>query len=318
MTCLLLILALNLGAPSTVTVAPGEQLNVRIAGEGPPIVLLPGLAGCAYGFRHLVPELQDRGFQVLVIEPLAFGSSSKPREADYSLTAQAGRVAAVLDALDVKSAVVLGHGVAVSISLRLALSRPDLVEAVVALEGGAAESAATAKVEKSLKLASVVAKLGGKRVLRDQFASDLKSASGDPSWVTGITVRKYFAPVSRDMQASIDALRAMARAPEPVLLGENLHRIQCPVLLLTGGAEHSGSLPPQGLVRLGEGLRHFTHREVPGAGHYLFEEKPQAVVEALLSVAGAAVAARAGTRLSAGGSAVAATASSQGGLPCAR
>ena len=104
------------------------------------------------------------------------------------------------------------------------------------------------------------------RVLRDQFASDLKSASGDPSWVTGITVRKYFAPVGRDMQASIDALRAMARAPEPVLLGENLHRIQCPVLLLTGGAEHSGSLPPQGLVRLGEGLRHFTHREVPGAG----------------------------------------------------
>ena len=51
MTCLLLILALNLGAPSTVTVAPGEQLNVRIAGEGPPIVLLalqslPGPVPC--------------------------------------------------------------------------------------------------------------------------------------------------------------------------------------------------------------------------------------------------------------------------------
>ena len=35
----------------SVTVAPGEQITVAVAGEGPTIVLVPGLSGCCYAFR---------------------------------------------------------------------------------------------------------------------------------------------------------------------------------------------------------------------------------------------------------------------------
>jgi pimeloyl-ACP methyl ester carboxylesterase len=286
MIYLLMALALNLGAAHSFEVAPDETMNLMISGQGEPVVFMPGLSGCAYGFRKVTPALVDQGYQAIIIEPLAIGSSSKPRGADYSLSAQAGRVAAVMDSLGISDAVVVGHGVSASISLRLALLRPDLVRVVISLEGGVQESAATPAVEKSLKLASLVAKLGGARVLRERFQSDLEAASGDRTWVTGLTVRKYFAPVSRDLSASIDVLGEMARAQDPLAIRDNLHLVRCPVLLLTGGAPHEGGLAEEDLALLATGLPRFHHRTVPGSGHFIFEENPQAVVQAVLEMAG--------------------------------
>src|SRR5689334_24342390 len=77
-----------------VAVAPAESLVVETAGRGDPIVIVPGLFGSAYGFRKLVPLLAAAGYETIVIEPLGIGSSARPRKANYSLTAQAGRIAA--------------------------------------------------------------------------------------------------------------------------------------------------------------------------------------------------------------------------------
>ena len=40
--------------------------------DGTGRVLMPGLAGCAYGYRKIVPDLQEDGMRTLVIEPLGF------------------------------------------------------------------------------------------------------------------------------------------------------------------------------------------------------------------------------------------------------
>ena len=98
------ILALAEASPAaaaehTITVAPGERLHVEVAGAGTPVVLVPGLLGSAFGFRKLVDPLVAGGYRVVVVEPLGIGSSGKPEAADYSLTAQADRIAAVLGAL---------------------------------------------------------------------------------------------------------------------------------------------------------------------------------------------------------------------------
>ena len=45
---------------------------------------------------------------------------SRPPEADYSLTAQADRIAVVLDVLGLEPAVVVAHAVGASMALRLA------------------------------------------------------------------------------------------------------------------------------------------------------------------------------------------------------
>src|SRR5918995_771026 len=126
-----------------IQVAEGERLRVVDSGAGEPIVLVPGLLGSAFAFRKLSARLVGAGHRVIVVEPLGFGGSSRPKTADYSLTAQADRIAAVLEALGVEPAVVVAHAVGGSMALRLACRHPERVRAVVSLDGGPAEAAAT-------------------------------------------------------------------------------------------------------------------------------------------------------------------------------
>ena len=123
------VLALAEASPAAATehmipVAPGECLHVEAAGAGTPVVLVPGLLGSAFGFRKLVDPLVAGGYRVVVVEPLGIGSSGKPEAADYSLTAQADRIAAVLGALELDDAIVVAHSVAASMALRLAARHP--------------------------------------------------------------------------------------------------------------------------------------------------------------------------------------------------
>jgi pimeloyl-ACP methyl ester carboxylesterase len=284
MTTLMIILMLNLGVVQAVEVAPDQVLTVISAGTGDPVVLLPGLSGCAYGFRNIVSPLQEDGFRTVIIEPLGIGSSSRPKNADYSLTAQADRVAEAMDTLGMNNAIIVGHGVTASVALRLAYRRPELVAAVVSVEGGPNESAATPTMEKSLKLAAVVAKLGGSRLLREKFISGLENASGDRSWIDRRTVGRYLKNIDGDMGNFVAALQAMAQSTEPESLHDNMARITCPVLLLTGQAPHSGSMDPEEIAALGQGLSRFSVQPVPDAGHFIFEEQPAVVVTAIKSV----------------------------------
>jgi pimeloyl-ACP methyl ester carboxylesterase len=91
---LLTVLILADTATRVIVVAPGESLAVHDVGAGPPVVLLPGLFGSAYGYRNVVRSLRDEGYRSITIELLGVGRSSRPRAADYSLAVVAGRIGA--------------------------------------------------------------------------------------------------------------------------------------------------------------------------------------------------------------------------------
>jgi pimeloyl-ACP methyl ester carboxylesterase len=284
MTTLMLILVLNLGAVLAVEVAPEQVLTVISAGSGDPVVLLPGLSGCAYGYRNIVSPLQEAGYRTVIIEPLGIGSSSRPAQADYTLTAQADRVAAAMDAQGVARATVVGHGVSASVALRLAYRRPDLVAAVVSIAGGLNDTAGTPTMKKSLKAAKVVVKLGGGRLVRDKFKGSLEKASGDRSWIDRRTVGRYLRSFDKDMGACISAFRSMAEAVDIEPLRDNLYRINCPVLLLNGQAPHAGAVSDGDIETMRARLSRFSFQPVPEAGHFIFEEQPEVVVEAIKSM----------------------------------
>src|SRR2546425_12343057 len=90
-----------------VPLAATGSLEGETSGVGQPVVLIPGLFGSEFGFRTLVPLLNAAGYRTIVIEPLGIGSSARPARADYSLTAQADRIAGVLDSPSVRPAGVL-------------------------------------------------------------------------------------------------------------------------------------------------------------------------------------------------------------------
>jgi pimeloyl-ACP methyl ester carboxylesterase len=260
--------------PAFVEVAPLEQLTVCREGppEGATVVLVPGLSGCAYGFRKLTPLLHDQGLQTVIIEPLAVGESSRPAGADYTLTAQAHRLVSVLDGLGISGAVIV---------FRLAVERPDLLAGFVSIEAAASEEAISPEIKRDLALAKVVAKIGGKNLLRDRFEENLRKGSGDTGWIDRFTVGRYFRGTGRDVSAAMDALAAMTEQAEPWAIGPRLPEIRIPVVVLLGTAPHDGALTGQDIDDLTRGLADLKFFEVPGAGHFIYEEQPQAVAVAV-------------------------------------
>src|SRR3989442_3330887 len=167
-----------------VPVAPTESLSVETAGRGDPVVLIPGLFGSAFGFRKLVPLLVDAGYRTVELEQLGRGAAARPEKANHSLTAQADRIAAVLDSLHVRSALVLAHSIGGSEAFRLAYRRPDLVRALLSIEGGPTEKAITPAFRRALRFAPWIKLFGGMRLIRRKIRGMLIDSSGDASWVT--------------------------------------------------------------------------------------------------------------------------------------
>src|SRR3989442_4965529 len=115
-----LLLLADTSRAFSIALAPAESVRVTVGGAGDPLVLIPGFFGSAFGYRSVLPRLVDAGYRTIVIEPLGIGASAPPEHADYSLTAQADRVAAALDLLGVSDAIVIAHSVGAAIAYRLA------------------------------------------------------------------------------------------------------------------------------------------------------------------------------------------------------
>ena len=281
---MLLLILLALADNTTVRrvfVAPAESLTVSIAGHGDPVVLVPGLFGSAYAFRKLTPLLNDAGYQTVIIEPLGIGGSGRTPDADYSLTAQAERVAVVLDTLGLRDVIVIAHSNGGSIGFRLAVLYPDLVAGIVSLEGGPTEEAASPGFRRAMKLAPLLKMVVGEGMVRRIIRSRLVAASGDSAWITEEVVDGYTSGLVADIGATIDAYVRMAEATEPWSLAARLEEVTCPVRLVVGGIPHDGAVPKDEVELMARSLGAFTIDSVPGVGHFIFEEQPSAVAAAV-------------------------------------
>lgn len=258
-----------------VPLSPDEAVWVEDRGSGPPVVLLPSLLCTAYGYRHVSAQLAERGYRVIVVEPLGIGRSSRPRRADWSMAAQADRVAAVLDVLGVTEALLVVHGQAAGIGLRLAYRHPERVRGVLSLDGGLVENAVTPGMRRALSLAPLIRLLGGGRV-RKKVVEALRGASKDPSWLTPEVAAEYV-KWTADLGGAFRVMRGMSSAREPDRVAANLGRIRCPVVLLQSTAREAPKADELAVLR--ERIEAFAVVPVPDSGHYIHEERPEAVLE---------------------------------------
>lgn len=263
-------------------VAPGETLRITTMGSGQPVVLIPGLFGGAFGYRAIVRPLVAQGYRCIVIEPLGYGWSSHPKQADYSFTAQTLRVGAALDSLGVDRALFVAQSSGAAIALRLAVARPELVRGLLAIDGGPVESAATPGMKKAFKLGGFAAKLVlDESKLRHDVRREIIRNSGDTSWVTDAVIRAYTAGQAADLDGSIDAFHQMSKAKETDSLAERLARYRGPVRLLVGTVRHPAEVSDEQRDLLRERLSNFRSDSVPGSGQYINEEQPAVVVAAV-------------------------------------
>jgi pimeloyl-ACP methyl ester carboxylesterase len=114
--------------------ANGARLYVLDwGGRGPLLVFLPGYGTGAHLFDEIAPAFRDR-FHVVALTPRGFPPSSAP-DSGYTITPLAVDVAAVLDSLGVRRAVLAGHSISGAVITRFAERYPERLLAAVYLDG---------------------------------------------------------------------------------------------------------------------------------------------------------------------------------------
>lgn len=282
---LMLLVAADTTEIRNIVVAPAETLRTTAVGRGRPLVVIPGLLGSAFGYRKVIPELITAGLRVIVVEPLGVGFSSRPGKSDYSFTAQSRRVAAVLDSLGgIGCAPVLAHSHGVSVALRLAISRPDLVCGLVAENGGPTDTMASASVRKAVKYSWLINLFFGKGKIRSELHKGMIETAGDTSWVTKQVIEGYTAGGAGDLGAVLRALKGMVKSREPEPLAPMLGSLKVPVHVLVGGAPRGSGVPPVQMTPFRAGVPQLIVDTIPGAGLRIHEEQPGVVVKAVLDL----------------------------------
>jgi 3-oxoadipate enol-lactonase len=111
---------------------PGGRLKVLADGDGPPILLVHSAIVDMRSWEALVPYLVAAGYRVVRYDTRGYGESTT-EDVDFSNRAD---VVAVLDALGIERAVIVGNSRGAMIALDSVLEFPDRFVAFVWVGGG--------------------------------------------------------------------------------------------------------------------------------------------------------------------------------------
>jgi 2-hydroxymuconate-semialdehyde hydrolase len=117
----------------TMVTAGGIRTNVHDAGSGAPVLLIhgsgPGVSAWA-NWRFAIPRLASR-LRVIAPDIVGFGYTDPPESFKYSLSQWRDHLLAVLDALGVQKASVVGNSFGGALALSLAAAEPARVDRLV-------------------------------------------------------------------------------------------------------------------------------------------------------------------------------------------
>ncbi len=291
------------GVPERRVAANGIELYVLEEGEGPLVVLCHGFPELAFSWRHQVPALTAAGFRVVAPDLRGFGRSSAPTEADaYDVISLCGDLRGLLDALGEQDAIFVGHDWGASLVWQLATLEPALVRAVAGLsvpfvprapaaplpilrrhlgddfyivwfqQPGVADEALARDVRRTLTTS---------RQWTASWAGEDRAPPQSPSWLSEEELAVYVENFERtgftgglNWYRNIDRNWALTADVAE-------RRVEQPALFLTG------ELDPVRRFMPAEAMRGWVTdlREeivVPGAGHWVQQQEPEAVNAALL------------------------------------
>ena len=112
----------------------GIDMHVTEAGDGPPVVLCHGFPELSYSWRHQIGPLAEAGYHVVAPDQRGYGGTSRPDAVeDYDIIHLTDDLLGLLDALGEERAVFVGHDWGAPVVWNLALRAPERVAAVVGM-----------------------------------------------------------------------------------------------------------------------------------------------------------------------------------------
>ena len=125
------------GFEQTRIATSGAEINLRKAGQGPPLLMLHGYPQTQVMWHRIAPALAKR-FTVVLTDLRGYGDSAKPPGGDhheaYSKRAMAQDQVEVMAALGFEKFAVVGHDRGARVGHRLALDHPERVTKLAVLD----------------------------------------------------------------------------------------------------------------------------------------------------------------------------------------
>jgi pimeloyl-ACP methyl ester carboxylesterase len=112
----------------------GHRVIYRIAGDGPPVVLIHGMVNSSKHWERVALQLADR-YTVVAPDLLGHGDSAAVR-GDYSLGAHACSIRDLLTTIGIERATVVGHSLGGGIAMQFFYQFPQRVERLSLISSG--------------------------------------------------------------------------------------------------------------------------------------------------------------------------------------
>ncbi len=250
----------------------GFSLNVELAGDGPPIVLLHGFTGSAASWSPLIDHLNHH-FTTLAVDIVGHGFSDKPDHVSFYEMKQAARdIVNAVASMRAYKAHWLGYSMGGRTALHIAAMHPGAVDRLVligASPGIASEEERKVRVDADEQLARRIEREGVPAFV-DHWES-IPLFESQHSLSEDVRARMREGRLRNTATGLANSLRGMgagAQAP----LHEKLARITAPALIMAGeldtkyvaiGQEMAGAMPTARFVA------------IPGAGHAAHIENPE-------------------------------------------
>ncbi len=276
----------------TVTVSDGVRLHYRRLGAGPGMVLLHGYPQTGHMWRKVMPALAAR-FTVVAPDLRGYGDSDRPA-GGYDKRTMAADIAGVIRTLDLAPVVLVGHDRGARVAHRFALDHATLLTRLVLLD-----IAPTYDVFEGLD------RHRARRVWHWLFhqVPDLPEAltagreeiylrymyrawAHNPAAIEEEAVQEYLRCFRQAgaMRAGFEDYRAGGSIDLEHDGADRHRKVAVPTLVLWGADRTSQAADMLGVWKAR--CEHVEGHAVPDCGHFIPEEQPAAVIDAVLAFAG--------------------------------
>ena len=247
---------------SQVALPGGVRLRYVHGGaeQGPVVLMLHGLSDSAFSFSRVLPLIPPR-FRVIAVDQRGHGDSSRPDDG-YAMDDFAGDLLALMDALGIAQATVVGHSMGSFVARRAAERAPARITRLVLV--------GTALTARNAGIAALRASIDA---LRDPV---------DEAFIREFQGSTIARPVPPDFfdQVIRESRKVPARVWQRALAGlwefQPQWPIVCPTIILAGDQDAVFDTEEHRALCLG--TERCTLHVEPGIGHSLHWEAPERFV----------------------------------------
>ena len=223
-------------------------------------------------------------FRVIALDLPGHAFTSMPRAAEQSLPGMAHHVAALLAALSISPAIVVGHSAGAAVAARMLLDKTISPQALVSLNGafvgfGGLVGQFFSPIARLLASVPLASRFFAWQAADDATVERLIDTTGSKLDANGM---RLYAQLVRN-EGHVEAALAMMAHWDLQPLEKELHKIEIPVWMVA--AENDMTVPPEQAAQVARHLQYPHLVRWPMLGHLAHEENPALCAKLIIDVA---------------------------------